>query len=171
MLRFSVPRKHQLTVEKVALWFLDLFNFFRAMAHLLRGLALFALATSSLANPIAGYATTYEVLTEGAGVAVSKGSQVTVHATGIVEESGYQFWSTKDAGQQPFSYQAGVGKVITGWDQGCLGMKIGEVRKLRIPAHEGYGANGFPAWKIPKQATLLFEIEVLKIDGKSKVEL
>jgi FKBP-type peptidyl-prolyl cis-trans isomerase len=147
------------------------------MAHtLLRGLyfniwLVIALATSSLANPIAGYATTYEVLTEGAGDAVSKGSQVTVHATGIVEESGYQFWSTKDAGQQPFSYQAGVGKVITGWDQGCLGMKIGEVRKLRIPAHEGYGANGFPAWKIPKQATLLFEIEVLKIDGKSKVEL
>ena len=111
------------------------------------------------------------MLTEGAGRAVSKGSQVTVHATGIVEESSFQFWSTKDAGQQPFSYQAGVGKVITGWDQGCLGMKIGEVRKLRIPAHEGYGANGFPAWKIPKQATLLFEIEVLKIDGKSKVEL
>ena len=102
---------------------------------LLRGLALLALTSSSLANPIAGYATTYEVLTEGAGRAVSKGSQVTVHATGIVEESSFQFWSTKDAGQQPFSYQAGVGKVITGWDQGCLGMKIGEVRKLRSPAH------------------------------------
>ena len=70
---------------------------------LLRGLALLALTSSSLANPIAGYATTYEVLTEGAGRAVSKGSQVTVHATGIVEESSFQFWSTKDAGQQPFS--------------------------------------------------------------------
>ena len=36
--------------------------------------------------------------------------------------------------------------VIKGWDQGCLGMKIGEQRKLTIPGHEGYGAGGFPAW-------------------------
>merc|ERR1712204_147423 len=49
-------------------------------------------------------------------------------------------------------YQAGVGKVITGWDQGCLGMKIGEERKLVIPAAEGYGAGGFPAWGIPPGA-------------------
>jgi hypothetical protein len=51
---------------------------------------------------------------------------VTVHATGIVKETGKKFWSTKDEGQQPFTYQAGVGKVIVGWDQGCLGMQIGE---------------------------------------------
>jgi FKBP-type peptidyl-prolyl cis-trans isomerase len=38
---------------------------------------------------------------------------------------------------------------IVGWDQGCLGMKKGEVRKLVIPADEGYGAAGFPAWGIP----------------------
>ena len=63
-----------------------------------------------------------------------------------------KFWSTKDAGQKPFTYQAGVGGVIKGWDQGCLGMQIGEVRKLRIPADEGYGAGGFPAWGIPRAA-------------------
>ena len=67
---------------------------------------------------------------------------------------------------QPFTYQAGVGGVIKGWDQGCLGMQIGEVRKLRIPADEGYGAGGFPAWGIPPGGTLLFEIEILKIEGK-----
>ena len=77
-----------------------------------------------------------------------------------------KFWSTKDAGQKPFTYQAGVGGVIKGWDQGCLGMQIGEVRKLRIPADEGYGAGGFPAWGIPAGATLIFEIEILKIEGK-----
>lgn len=38
------------------------------------------------------------------------------------------------------------GQVITGWDQGLLGMQIGEQRKLEIPAHEGYGDQGFPAW-------------------------
>ena len=58
-------------------------------------------------------------------------------------------------------YKAGVGQVITGWDKGCLGMKIGETRKLVIPSHEGYGAAGFPAWKIPADATLEFELELL----------
>jgi len=49
-------------------------------------------------------------------------------------------------------------------EQGCLGMALGEVRKLDIPADEGYGASGFPAWGIPPNGGLLFEIEVLKIN-------
>ena len=114
---------------------------------------------------IKGFDTTFQVVTEGSGEpAVLKGSKVTVHATGVVEETGKKFWSTKDPGQQPFEYTAGVGSVITGWDQGCLGMKLGEVRKLRIPAHEGYGASGFPAWGIPAGGTLNFEIELLKVE-------
>ena len=51
-----------------------------------------------------------------------------------MKETGKKFWSTKDPGQQPFSYQAGVGGVITGWDQGCLGMKVGETRLLEVRA-------------------------------------
>ena len=78
-------------------------------------------------------------------------------------KQGKKFWSTKDPGQQPFTYQAGVGGVIKGWDQGCLGMQIGETRKLVIPAHEGYGANGFPAWGIPPGGTLDFTLECLSI--------
>ena len=138
-----------------------------------------------------------QVLKEGAGDVVSKGNTVTVHATGIVKETGKKFWSTKDDGQSPFTCalphptpsgaacrppplrascrpsltawprrradQAGVNKVIKGWDQGCLGMKIGAVRKLDIPADEGYGAQGFPAWGIPPNGGLNFEIEVLSI--------
>merc|ERR1712020_243920 len=69
-----------------------------------------------------------------------KSRTVTVHATGVVKETGKKFWSTKDPGQKPFTYQAGVGAVITGWDQGLLGMHLNEERKLTIPAHEGYGA-------------------------------
>merc|ERR1711918_315968 len=107
--------------------------------------------------------TVYNILKAGEGAEVAKGATATVHATGIVKETGKKFWSTKDPGQKPFTYQAGVGGVITGWDQGCLGMKVGETRKLTIPAHEGYGAGGFPAWGIPPKATLLFEIEVLKV--------
>jgi U3 small nucleolar RNA-associated protein 21 len=114
-------------------------------------------------NALPGYDTTWKTEAEGSGAAVSKGNTVTVHATGVVKETEKKFWSTKDPGQQPFTYQAGVGGVITGWDQGCLGMKVGEVRLLEIPAHEGYGANGFPAWGIPPGGTLFFTLECLKI--------
>merc|ERR1712070_31450 len=113
---------------------------------------------------IPGYATTRKTVTPGEGQEVTKGCSATVHATGIVVETGQKFWSTKDPGQQPFTYQAGVGAVITGWDQGCLGMKIGEVRELIIPAHEGYGAGGFPAWGIPPNGTLNFTLECLQIN-------
>ena len=107
--------------------------------------------------------TTMRTITPGSGKEITKGSTATVHATGVVKESGQKFWSTKDPGQEPFTYQAGVGGVIKGWDQGCLGMKIGAVRKLDIPADEGYGAQGFPAWGIPPNGGLNFEIEVLSI--------
>lgn len=123
--------------------------------------------TASASQVVPGFKTTYEVIKPGSGKSVTKGATVSVHATGnVLSEAGPQkFWSTKDAGQQPFTYSAGTGGVITGWDQGCLGMQLGEVRKLTIPAHEGYGAGGFPAWGIPPKATLQFEIEVLAIKG------
>lgn len=111
-----------------------------------------------------GYKTKYQIKAAGqGGRRVSKRNTVTVHATGVVKESGKKFWSTKDPGQEPFTYEAGVGGVITGWDQGCLGMEIGEVRELLIPAKEGYGESGFPAWGIPPGGTLNFTLECLKI--------
>ena len=58
---------------------------------------------------------------------------------------------------------SGVGKVIKGWDQGCLGMKVGEQRKLTIPGDEGYGGAGFPAWGIPPNATLEFTLKCLEV--------
>ena len=115
-----------------------------------------------MAQPAPGCnGTTYEILTEGNGTAITKGCTATVHALGVVKESGKKFWSTEDPGQSAFSYQAGVGKVIKGWDQGCLGMKVGEQRKLTIPGDEGYGGAGFPAWGIMPNSELVFEIEVL----------
>ena len=53
--------------------------------------------------------------------------------------------------------------VITGWDQGLLGMRIGEERMVTIPADEGYGEGGFPQWGIPAGGTLEFTLEVLSI--------
>merc|ERR1712050_455036 len=97
------------------------------------------------------------VLKEGKnpGPIVEKGDTVTVHATGTVQETSKKFWSTKDAGQKPFTYTAGGG-VIKGWDMGARGMRKGEVRLLKIPADEGYGAGGFPAWGILANGGLEF---------------
>mmetsp|Transcript_4603 Transcript_4603/g.9424 ORF Transcript_4603/g.9424 Transcript_4603/m.9424 type:complete len:120 (-) Transcript_4603:163-522(-) len=113
---------------------------------------------------VPGYQTQMRIIAPGqGGKAVTKGCTCTVHATGVVKETGKKFWSTKDPGQQPFTYQAGVGGVITGWDQGCLGMEEGEVRELLIPANEGYGDKGFPAWGIPPGGSLNFTLECLRI--------
>ena len=140
------------------------------MAMLARSSLLMALCTSARAwETIAGLKTQRMTVTpapEGSPT-IAKGDTITVHATGIVKETDKKFWSTKDPGQQPFTYNAGVGSVITGWDQGLLGAAVGEVRKLDIPAEEGYGKGGFPAWGIPPNGGLFFEIEVLSIKGKS----
>lgn len=53
--------------------------------------------------------TTYEILKHGEGKEITKGCTATVHALGVIKETGKKFWSTKDPGQEPFSYQAGVG--------------------------------------------------------------
>mmetsp|Transcript_25242 Transcript_25242/g.74104 ORF Transcript_25242/g.74104 Transcript_25242/m.74104 type:complete len:120 (-) Transcript_25242:225-584(-) len=117
-----------------------------------------------MATKLPGYETTFEVMKAGDGPAIGKGDRATVHATGVVKETGKKFWSTHDPGQQAFTYQAGVGQVITGWDQGCLGMKVGEHRQLIIPAKEGYGAAGFPAWGIPPGGTLQFTLECVEVN-------
>lgn len=106
------------------------------------------------------------IIKSGSGPTVAKGQRVTVHATGSVlqaDGSAKKFWSTKDPGQQPFTWQAGLGQVIAGWDQGVLGMSLGETRMIHIPAKMGYGTSGFPAWGIPPNADLQFEIECLQI--------
>eukprot|EP00667_Euglena_gracilis_P027132 EG_transcript_33249 len=64
-----------------------------------------------------GMGTRYAVRRAGTGPVVRRGSTVTVHATGLVAESEAKFWSTHDPGQAPFTYQAGVGSLISGWDR------------------------------------------------------
>lgn len=108
---------------------------------------------------------TKTILSPGNGPDVKKGSTITVHCTGILAETNKKFWSTKDPGQQPFTFTAGVGQVIAGWDEGCLTMKKGETARLTVAGHKGYGARGFPAWGITPNAALIFEIEVLQISG------
>jgi FKBP-type peptidyl-prolyl cis-trans isomerase len=93
------------------------------------------------------------------------GDTVTVHYTGFLEQNGQQgkkFDSSVDRGQ-PFRFVIGTGMVIKGWDEGVMGMRVGEKRRLIIPSHLGYGARGAPG-AIPPYATLLFDVELLAIN-------
>lgn len=106
----------------------------------------------------------YEILQEGSGASPQKGQQVTVHYTGWLEENGKpgkKFDSSVDRGQ-PFTFTVGVGQVIKGWDEGVMDMKVGEKRRLIIPADLGYGAHG-AGGIIPPNATLIFDVELLGV--------
>lgn len=78
---------------------------------------------------------------------------------------GSVFDSSYDRGD-PFEFTLGNGQVIKGWDQGLLGMCVGEKRKLKIPAKMGYGERGSPP-KIPGGATLIFDTELIAVNGKT----
>jgi FKBP-type peptidyl-prolyl cis-trans isomerase len=103
----------------------------------------------------------------GDGKASKHGDQLEVHYTGWLydptqpENKGNKFDSSRDRGE-PFKFRLGASQVIPGWDKGLEGMKIGGQRQLIIPSSLGYGVNGAGA-AIPPNATLLFEIELLKI--------
>jgi len=101
-----------------------------------------------------------EQIRAGNGAEAKHGQTVTVHYVGTLE-SGKKFDSSRDRAT-PFSFKLGAGKVIKGWDQGVVGMKIGEIRKLTIPGHLAYGERGFSTL-IPPNATLIFEVELLSV--------
>ena len=88
------------------------------------------------------------------------------------------FWSTDAPGQHQwtpgadgwtaksaFSFTAGAGSVVAGWERGVDGMHVGEIRQIKVPAAEGYGAKGFRSWRVPPNADLIFEIELLAVAG------
>jgi len=101
----------------------------------------------------------------GDGAAATAGHKVSVHYTGWLYnngEKGKKFDSSVDRGQ-PFSFGLGAQQVIRGWDEGVAGMKVGGKRTLVIPPELGYGSRG-AGGAIPPNATLIFDVELLKVD-------
>ncbi len=108
----------------------------------------------------------YEILQAAPadGKSPAAGQRVAVHYTGWLDkngEPGAKFDSSVDRGE-PFVFVVGVGQVIKGWDEGVLSMKVGEKRRLVIPANLGYGSRGAGA-VIPPNATLIFDVELLGV--------
>lgn len=102
----------------------------------------------------------YEDIVVGTGASPQSGQEVTVHYTGTLVD-GTKFDSSLDRGE-PFKFTIGVQRVIKGWDEGVMTMKVGGKRKLVIPPHLGYGQRGIGP--IPPNATLVFEVELLGVN-------
>lgn len=96
----------------------------------------------------------------GDGKAVVKGALITTQYTGTLED-GTVLDSSHERGK-PFQCVIGTGRVIKGWDQGLMGMQVGGIRKLFVPAHLAYGDRQMGA-HIKPGADLYFEIELLEV--------
>ena len=101
-----------------------------------------------------------EDLQLGDGKEAVKGALITTQYTGWLED-GTRFDSSYDRGK-PFQCVIGTGRVIKGWDQGLMGMRVGGKRKLFVPAHLAYGERQVGA-HIQPNSNLIFEIELLEV--------
>jgi FKBP-type peptidyl-prolyl cis-trans isomerase len=110
---------------------------------------------------VADFKTKIMDLRAGTGTECKAGDSVSVHYTGTLED-GKKFDSSRDRGQ-PFTFTLGQGRVIKGWDVGVAGMKVGGQRRLEIPPEEAYGSRGAGS-AVPPNATLYFDVELLKVN-------
>lgn len=101
-------------------------------------------------------------ITPGSGPKANKGDTVLVHYEGKLISNGQVFDSSYERGQE-FSFVLGQGRVIKGWDEGVLGMQVGETRTLKIPSSMAYGTRG-AGGVIPPNADLEFKVELVKIN-------
>lgn len=99
----------------------------------------------------------------GTGPGATKGDRLSMRYIGKLED-GKVFDSNKSG--KPFTFTLGIKEVITGWDTGILGMKVGGERRLTIPAKAAYGSQKLPG--IPANSTLIFDIKLLDIKHKGK---
>lgn len=103
----------------------------------------------------------------GDGVTFPKsGDKLTMHYIGTLASNGKKFDASHDRGR-PFSFTIGIGQVIRGWDDGVIQMSLGEKATLAITSDYGYGSSG-AGGVIPPNADLVFDVELLAINGKNK---
>jgi FKBP-type peptidyl-prolyl cis-trans isomerase FkpA len=121
------------------------------------------------AAPASGVSSMQSVqLKAGTGEEIPAGKIAVVQYTGwlyeaaAAEHKGKQFDSSRNLGQ-PFRFPLGTGQVIKGWDQGVIGMRVGESRRLIIPAELAYGDSG-AGGVIPPGATLVFDVDLIAIE-------
>ncbi len=100
-------------------------------------------------------------ITAGDGDEATAGATVEVHYVGVAHSTGEEFDASYNRGQ-PLSFRLGVGQVISGWDQGVTGMKVGGRRQLVIPPHLGYGDRGAGGVIGPGE-TLIFVVDLLGV--------
>ncbi len=100
-------------------------------------------------------------LTVGGGAEAQAGQTAVVHYVGVAASTGEQFDASWDR-DEPFAFSLGAGHVISGWDQGVVGMRVGGRRRLVIPPHLGYGARGAGGVIRPNE-TLIFVVDLLDV--------
>jgi peptidylprolyl isomerase len=100
-------------------------------------------------------------ISEGDGPEATSGSTVSVHYVGVAHSSGEEFDASYNRGE-PLRFRLGAGQVISGWDQGVQGMKVGGRRQLVIPPHLGYGDRGAGGVIKPGE-TLIFVVDLLDV--------
>lgn len=104
---------------------------------------------------------TYIVTQNGTGAQLKAGDTVKVHYTGLFT-NGVKFDSSHDRGE-PIEFPLGRGRVIKGWDEGILKLRVGDRAMLYIPPALGYGEEGAGGGAIPPDATLIFIVEVVGV--------
>ena len=97
----------------------------------------------------------------GEGDEATNGKKVSVHYVGVAYSTGEEFDASYNRGA-PLQFRLGVGQVISGWDQGVQGMKVGGRRQLVIPPHLGYGDRG-AGGAIKPGETLIFVVDLLDV--------
>jgi peptidylprolyl isomerase len=102
-----------------------------------------------------------EDLTVGDGATVGAGQTASVHYVGVAHSTGEEFDASYNRGA-PLDFRLGVGQVISGWDQGVQGMKVGGRRRLVIPPHLAYGDRGAGGVIKPGE-TLIFVVDLLGV--------
>jgi peptidylprolyl isomerase len=100
-------------------------------------------------------------ISEGDGAEAQAGSTVSVHYVGVAHSSGEEFDASYNRGD-PLQFRLGVGQVISGWDTGVQGMKVGGRRRLVIPPHLAYGDRG-AGGAIKPGETLIFVVDLLDV--------